>query len=365
MSKLKYSEFRDQLDIDAIEEAIGFEPLYESRGNDVGYCPFPENHTHGDTTGKFAIHRERKVWNCFVCGGGDLASLVMLLRNTEYDEAITWLFQFASGEDRRSDHEFVSYMVGLLSDEEKSQTMLPWFNPRVLDRFSDARDYFVVERGISPEIVQKYSLRFAEQAVKPAPMKTIHDRTRIKIGKDYIGPAAIWPHHWQGRLVGWQYRWLDFDKAHTKTPQWLSKWSNTTDFPKQETIFNYAEALRADQPVLCVESVATALFALTYDIPAVAYFGSKPTAIQLRWLRRFQTGLIFAPDNDIGKTRDMIAGHLKETISYLEAFVPLYLADPVQSKAGADLGDYAQTSDPEAYLREHLAERTHPVRITV
>lgn len=133
---VKYSEFRDRIDIEAFEEAIGFAPLYRNGDNDVGYCLFPENHQHGDTTGKFAIHREKRVWNCFVCDGGDLVSLVMLVRNCDSGEAVDWLYQFAVG-DTRTDDEFADYLVDMLSDEEQTKTRLPYFNKRVLERFSD------------------------------------------------------------------------------------------------------------------------------------------------------------------------------------------------------------------------------------
>ena len=77
-NRVKYSQFVDRLDVNALCEAIGFEPEYEdARGNLVGYCIWPENHSHGDTTGKFAIHPEKKVYNCYVCGGGSLLSLIM------------------------------------------------------------------------------------------------------------------------------------------------------------------------------------------------------------------------------------------------------------------------------------------------
>lgn len=363
MSKLRYSNFRGSIDIDALEDALGFAPLYHHNGNDAGYCLFPDNHKSGDSTGKFAIHREKKVWNCFVCGGGDLVSLVMLLYDMEIDAATEWLYQFADGRDARTDDEFVDFLVSKLERPEDSKPRLPYFHPKVLDRFNGPRDYFVIERGISPEIVQRYDLRFSEHAMKSAPIKTLRDGSRIKIDEDYVGPAAIWPHYWQNRLMGWQYRWLEWDKAHTQTPKWLSKWTNTTDFPKEETVYNYEEALKATQPVLCVESIATALFAITYDVPAVAYFGSKPTTIQLRWLRRFSNGLIFAPDNDTGKTGEVMQGHLEETIRYLERFIPIYVTERVLLKDGADLGDYARTADPEQNLLEHLVERTIEVGV--
>src|SRR4051812_48300346 len=64
MGRVKYSEFVDLLDVESLMSDIGFEPLHvDNRGNYVGYCLWPENHTNGDTTGKFAIHPEKKVYN--------------------------------------------------------------------------------------------------------------------------------------------------------------------------------------------------------------------------------------------------------------------------------------------------------------
>ena len=59
--KLRYADFWDSINVDAVEEALGWVPEYTHNDNDVGYCIFPENHSHGDTTGKFAIHREKRI----------------------------------------------------------------------------------------------------------------------------------------------------------------------------------------------------------------------------------------------------------------------------------------------------------------
>ena len=72
----KFSAFVDDIDIDAFEEQIGFDVLRTHRDEDIGQCPdYWGLHAHGDTTGKFAINREKKVYHCFVCGGGSLLSL--------------------------------------------------------------------------------------------------------------------------------------------------------------------------------------------------------------------------------------------------------------------------------------------------
>jgi DNA primase len=88
MGRVKYSEFVDLLDVESLMADIGFEPLHQdNRGNYVGYCLWPEHHTNGDTTGKFAIHPDKKVYNCYVCGGGSLLSMMMELNGWDSETA--------------------------------------------------------------------------------------------------------------------------------------------------------------------------------------------------------------------------------------------------------------------------------------
>jgi hypothetical protein len=349
-----YSDFIDRVDLDSFEAAIGFEPYAFERGEDIGHCVFPEQHKHGDMTGKFAINREKKVWNCFVCGGGDLLSLTMLHTGLDYEQATDWLYVFASG-DTRTDDEFADGLIAMLEDVHERVKTVPYFNDRVLDQFTDDPVYFL-NRGISDDVIMQCNLRYSESARKAAPVK-VKDGTRVKLDDDYVGPASIWPHYWNGRLVGWQYRWTD----HETGPKWLGKWTNTTDFPKQTTLYNYEYCLRSkDRPVV-VESLGTALFLRTWNVPAVAYFGSKPTPEQLRLLRRFRQGVILSPDNDSNMAGDKVLG----TVDYLERFIPVYLADKVEGPDGADLGDYAYTDDPYENLMIHLEHRIHPAGLSL
>ena len=67
----RYSQFVNRIDIDAVEQELDFEVLREENGNDIGYCVLPYGlHNNGDTTGKLAIHRDKKVYNCWVCETG-------------------------------------------------------------------------------------------------------------------------------------------------------------------------------------------------------------------------------------------------------------------------------------------------------
>lgn len=346
MTKLRYSEFKDKIDVDRFEEWIGFTPISQQGENDIGHCVFPDNHSHGDTTGKFAIHRDKRVYNCWVCGGGSLLSLVMELYELDLDEATQQLYETTCVVDSRSDGEFRDYLLALLEDTEKRADALPYFNERVLERFSADRSYFE-SRGISELWAEHFNLRYSDLVMKPAPLKGGE-----KIDADYYGPAAIFPHYWKGRLVGWQHRWLDWDEEHTRTPRWLAKYTNTTDFPKDSTLFAYDDALThvlAASPVVVLESVPSALFVISAGYPAVAYFGGGIKPAQLRLLRRFSQGVILAPDNDV--TGDKF---VSTTVNALERIIPVYIAEKVELGEKADLGDYAKTDEPYKNLHKHL-----------
>jgi hypothetical protein len=358
MRRRHYSDFADKLDLDAFEAAIGFEPSSQERGEDIGHCLFPEMHKHGDTTGKFAINREKKVWNCFVCGGGDLLSLAMLHTGLDYEQATDWLHVFATS-DARSDQEWADNLIAMLDDAHDRVDTIPYFHPRVLDQFDGPTDYFL-GRGISQEVVDTYGLRYTETAHRSAPV-TMVDGRRTKMFEDYEGPASIWPHYWNGKLTGWQYRWTNFGTELMPSGWKIPKWTNTTDFPRSTTLFNYNDALKSNTSCVVVESLGTCLFLRSYGIPAVAYFGSKPTEIQLRLLRRFTNGVILAPDNDSNAAGDKIL----ETVDYLERFVPVYIADKVEGDDGADLGDYAKTDDPYGNLMIHLEHRVHQAGLSI
>lgn len=331
-AKRRYKDFASRINIDAFEEAIDFEVLEtDKNNNDIGHCPDPWNlHKHGDTTGKFAIHRDKKVYNCWVCGGGSLLSLAMEIKDLDEVAATDWLYQFAS-EDAISEEEFEDEISRLLVTEIDRKKPLPYFNERVLDRLEPAYEW-AEGRGISKSVVDAFKVKFDPEAVR-----------RSKKNADYIGPAILMPHFWQGRLVGWQTRWLDEDR-----PKWLPKYTNTADFPKEFTVFNYDREYFSEEVVVC-ESVPTVYVCATYGIPAMATFGSNVNDTQMRYLRKCVNGLIVAPDNDGAGAK-----YVDALYEGLDRFVPLKMAEPVgEEDEGGDLGDLA--FDPDA-LYERVTE---------
>lgn len=342
MTRSRYHEFVDDIDLDMFYEAIGFEPRMNLKDNDMGYCLFPENHSHGDTKGKFAIHRGKKVYNCFVCGGGSLLSLVVELKGWEPEVATEWLYQFAI-RDTRSDSEFVDHLLEMLEYKGPKPDPIPYFNERVLDKFTGSVDYFL-GRGISQEVIDACRLCYADEATKLAPSK-VYEGVPTKIDDDYEGPAAIFPHYWGGKLVGWQSRWINYPD----TPKWLPKYTNTSSFPKHQTLYNYGWAITQTEKVVICESVPTVLFLRSCGIPAVAYFGDAPSQEQLKLCRRFTQGVILAPDNDSNGDKLLEIG-----TKYLESYTDVWHAPKVGSEHD-DLGTYADYEDGPELVRAHLS----------
>ena len=326
--KVRYSEFKDDIDVDAFEEAIGFEALERRGDEDVGFCPDLSGlHKNGDTTGKFAINRAKKTHNCWLCGGGSLLSLSMEYFDMGIDEAMHWLFSLTKS-TAQSDDSFVEYFTSMFEDIEHRVETLPYFNDRVLSQFDDPNPWFA-KRGISKEICEQYHLRSGYGVLRASPI-----RDGEKVFSDYRGDCSIFPHFWQGRLVGWQSRWLG------DRPKWIPKYTNTGDFPKSYTLFNYDEALKSKR-VVVVESVPTALFLRSLGISSVATFGSGVQDPQKRLLRCFDQVLL-APDNDAPGTK-----WERELTKYLSPFVSVQTLPVIgQRDSGDDLGDLVDHSDP-------------------
>lgn len=354
-TEFDYHHFAYQLDVDAVEGALGFETTSEGCNKlgdplDLGYCIDPWGlHKNGDTTGKLAINRERRTYNCWVCGHGTLLDLAMTCRDLTEPEAETWLFQFTQIVEA-SDQDFLSEIDAILYAERAVSPPMPFFNEHVLDRFTasvgDDWARWLSGRGISTEVAHEARVGYQEACLRP----------RYKEGKvidSYTGASVYLPHFWGGRLVGWQQRWLDEDR-----PKWIAKYTNTSGFPKSETIHGFEDVYFAERPIIVVESVPTRLFLKSLGYPAVALFGGVASLEQMRLLRKCQQGLVLAPDNDgpgwkwlDWSETERRSGKFDRVIlaKELARFVPVKIIEPVgEFGSGNDLNDLVDEGLPFA-----------------
>lgn len=338
--KLRYSKFADQINLDDFYLAVGFDPIETRGAEDRGHClDFFGLHTHGDTTGKLSFNREKRVWGCWVCGGGSLLDFAMHAKNLDSEEATHWIHQFAEGESKS---EVTGGLRARIWAEKEKDEPLPFFNPNVLDRWEHYHPWFA-ERGISETTAEVYRLRYNPDAVKRPPA-----------GKEdedmFVSPAVILPHFWKGQLVGWQTRWLD------ERPKWVPKYTNTSSFPAATTIFNYDRTLLAKSKVVIVESVPTVLWLESIGVPAVATFGDSVSEKQMQYLRRYEQGVIISADADKAslKWRDELTEYLGRRIQVLHC----PLVDEVGTKL--DLADLAP--DGETIVKRLIDEAARPIR---
>lgn len=327
----KYAEFKDFIDVDAVAAELGIAETEQSSTEDkfTGFCPFPENHSHGDTTGKFAIFKESKVTHCYACGSRSLLALVMELKELDQDDAEAWLRKHAL-EDARSDPEFVEDFLNAFVPKERRRPSLPEFGPGLLEkRFSPLIDHmpeYLEARGISEEIANRYGLMYS-------PEYRVRGFANGET-QEHVGPFIIFPHWFRERLVGWQARVVNQNSPCQKPsyPSWIPKYKNTSEFPKDQTLYGLDQAIRQKGPVLVAESAASVMYAQSLGIPAVGTFGAEPTKRQIKLLAGFQE-VVLAEDNDKAgrEFTDTLLTSLDNVLGTIKA--------PLVAQ-GSDVGDY-------------------------
>jgi len=244
------------------------------------------------------VNREKMVFNCFTCGvGGSIPTLIMHLKGITYPEAIEHLISFVSGE---VPDDFEARMRLILEwDEEVADIEFPRFSRRVLKPWQNYPIAAFDKRNVSEETQRAFGLGYDPE----------HYR-RLKSGEEYVGRAIIIPHFFEGNLVGYQSGWLDEDR-----PKKVPKYTNTRNFPKSETLFNFDAARESADSVFVVESAITAMFITSLGFSAVGTFGAEVSENQLDLLSNFDS-IIMAGDNDSSghKMNRHVSRRLRDTI---------------------------------------------------
>lgn len=354
----EWDEIAESIRLDEVLTALGIRVVDVTKHGSEhwAHCPLP-THPGRDTSGSnFSINEEKLVFNCFPCQeGGPLPKLVALMEGFEndpewWDKGVEWLIPYSDGEPT-TDSEFMEQLERYLerADERPQRTRkvtLPFYSPRALDSLEVASvDLFEKWHIKEQETIDRFGIRF--------------DPERIRIGKkgEFTGPALVIPHYFEGNLVGFQERWPD------ERPKWLPKYTNSTNFPKRETLYNWdraVEAARAGRPVFVVESGMTAVRLDEIGYTAVATFGAGFRPEQIRLLSSLPW-LILSGDNDpdyLNKKGELVEGagvkSRREGADILSDFTEVEVL-PLISKAKADLADL---EDDEV---DDLVERREPV----
>ena len=264
---------------------------------------------HADSNPSASLNYKTLLYNCYVCGGGSIIWLIGACRHGDTAAARKWLVE-RTGINREQDLDvLLTYFDAMWNQAENRPPPIPHMNPSILDPWMLIHPYLTDPR---------------EEGGRGIPEETV---CHFKAGWDSVANRIVIPHFWKGDLVGWQTRRLSDDGSE--------KYKNTSEFPKDRTIYNYDPKQRE---IIVVESAMSVLskYHLTPNI--VATFGSEVNEAQIRYLNRFDRVTLWFDNDKAGwKTTNNVA-------EALTSYCPVYVVDSPYAADPADLDD-------ETYMR--------------
>lgn len=345
---ITWDDIAESVRLDEVLTDLGIDIQEVNRTEHWASCPLP-THPSADVKPSFSVNEVSMLYNCFVCGGGPLPLLVAEMQGlesdeygTRFDKALEWLLPYSDGDIEVDDDEgFMDQLERYLERESRvkrsRETDLPYYSPRVIERLDYAPLDALDKWGIKHEAtVVQFGIRYDEA------------RRRTKGKRDYEGPALVIPHIFRGEIVGYQERWLDDDRPH-----WIPKYTNSDNFPKATTLYNWdgvLEEARRGQPPVVVESTLTTARLWEVGYSSTATFGASVRDEQIRLLRTLRCGVIlgFDDDPDFQNARGQTvegAGKkaMNDVAQKLLDYIPVWSASP----GAGDKGDFADLSDEE------------------
>lgn len=328
-----YSHLIGRLDVEALLEDLGVEFGYRIAANQIMcHCPNLEgNHRNNDANPSFGFREDKLIFNCFMCGGGNIIELVQMMQpGLTQEQAVKYAEQFA--DFNISQEDFENKIKALLHPEEEKKDVMPEYPSDSLFQYRKIHPY-LLNRGISKETI-----------------------IEMQVGYDEEHDCIVFPHFFMGKLVGMQKRHITLDdsgnyvcaRCTANGKKKVPKYINTPDFPKVNTLWGYdfmKKYLVEDETssVILVESPMSVLKlkSLGYH-RAVATFGqfSREQAMLLIAMAR----VYYWPDNDPAGWKNA-----HTVMDVLMPYTDLRIV-PVLPNEKGDAGDLDRSTDVGEYL---------------
>jgi DNA primase len=297
-------------------------------------CPF-----HNEKTPSFTVSEARGRYHCFGCGaGGDVFRFVMDWEKVDFPNAIHLLAAkcgviipektYSSPEERRQATQRAGKRERLY---QVNKEFAEWYAALLKNNPEWPVSQYLAQRGISPEVAQKFQLgaapdawdaslsrgkelNFSEEELLESGIvlvneesKRVYDRFRNRL----IFP--IWNE--QGRVVGFSARTIE---AETQGAKYVNS-PETPVFRKSNILYALPQARKAIQEVnmaiLCEGQLDTIAMHRAGFECAVAPQGTAFTDEQARILKRYTDRVYLAFDSD--------AAGQKASARALELLLPL------------------------------------------
>lgn len=317
--RLTLDFFKDRIDAYEVLESLGIDVAYRLGEHIMCHCPdLLGNHKNGDANPSFGFDEEKLLYNCFVCGGGNLLQLTGDMLNLDEEEVEQFLLGMSQLEPA-SDDRFAEQLAKVMNPFEEVAPD-PEYPLNALFPFRKIHPY-LLERGISKDVI-----------------------IENQIGFDESHYGIVIPHIFMGKLKGWQVRHLVYEQDENEKNIYycpscapyhkedrVPKYKNTPNFPKENSLYGYDSAMRhcretLESEVIIVESPFTVLYLQSLGFKNVmATFGSFSRA-QSTLLFPFSC-VLFWPDNDAAGRENT-----KRAIQELHQFVDLWIVPPVEGE---------------------------------
>lgn len=320
-----YNEYKRRLNVRDLLDHYNAENCYEMVGSDgtteiVHSCLLDRvepHHRNGDQNPSASINLDKKAYVCYNYWGGDLFHLIMKMEQKDtLSEIIPIVGEFLDGATS-SGEDFLSEIDKLLTQEDSFSVDLPEYSPKILDVWSFSHPY-IRERGID-----------------------LNTSSKLGIGFDQSTNRIVFPHFWEGKIVGWQQRSIPDDPRWPGTRPQMPKYKNSTGFPKSETLYG-VHWLNTPDSVIVVESPMSVAKAHALGIAkVVATFGAKVSQNQIDYLKQFPEVVLWFDADPAGDIAQ------KKTVRGLYRHTNVKV---VVAEEGKDLADYNSADDINAMI---------------
>lgn len=321
-----YREYKRRLNVREVLAHYGAENCREMTGPDgtteiLHSCLLDRvepHHLHGDRNPSACVNVEKKTFICYSYWGGDLFHLIMKMEGKEHlGDIIPVIGDFLEGATSTSE-DFLSEIEGILSAESSYLIDIPEYSPKILEPWAYSHPY-IRQRGIS-----------------------LDASSRLKIGYDQNSNRIVFPHFWEGKLVGWQQRAIPPGDLWPGTVPPMPKYKNSLGFPKSETLYGTEWLSPELGPVVVVESPMSVAKAHSLGVPnVVATFGAKVSQTQIDYLKGFPQVVLWFDADYAGEMAERKVGKAL----YRHIGVKLVVAED-----GKDLADYNSDNEIGAMI---------------
>ena len=368
------AQIKDRLDIvDVVSQQV----ILKKNGSHYwGLCPF-----HKEKTPSFSVNPALGIYKCFGCGeGGDAISFIMKTQNKDFMEVITELAERFGLEMPKNLHKNESSKT--LKEEmiRACSKAVEFYNLRLLKDKSPETTHvidYLTKRGITQEIIEKYSLGLAPKAYS-----TFYKKYKSEFTDEVLEKAGLVIKTREGEyidrfrnriIIPIQNEFGDYVAfgARAIEPEQQPKYLNSSDsliYNKSKLLYGLyhaKDAIKEDDSVILMEGYFDVISAQAHGIKnAVASCGTSLTADHIKLLSRYTPSrriyLSFDTDSAGQKATKRNAELIKEAfwgLGNIKQFDESYLSTS-DDKYSCEIRVIAppEGKDPDEFIRSVGAE---------